>query len=62
MVRPKKYINVDVDTRIIAIQSQKEEEERIEEEEHDHFYIPTLDNRNVKNITDGNTHATNETQ
>ena len=51
LVRPKKYINVEVDTRIIAIQSQKEEQKRVEEEEHDHFYISALDNRNIKNIT-----------
>jgi len=51
LVRPKKYINVEVDTRIIAIQSQKEERKRVEEKEHDHFYISALDNRNIKNIT-----------
>lgn len=52
LVRPKKYINVEVDTRIIAIQSQKEEQERAEEhEEYDQIYIPVINNLNVKNIT-----------
>ena len=51
LVKSKKYINVDVDTRMIAIQSQKAEEERVEEKQPDCFYIPNLDNRNVKNIS-----------
>ena len=51
MVAPKKLLNLDIDTRIIAIQTQKEEEVRTEEEEHDHFYIPTLDNGDIRNIT-----------
>lgn len=50
MVKLKKHINLDIDTRIIAIQNQKEERQREEKEEHDNFHIPVIHNRNIKNI------------
>ena len=42
LVRTKKLINVEVDSRMLAIQSQKEVEEQEQLEEHDSCYIPTL--------------------
>lgn len=52
MVRPKKYINIDVDTRILAIQA-KTEEESISEEQSivDKLYLPIVNEKSIKNIT-----------
>ena len=51
MVRPKKIINVEVDSRMLAIQSQKEKEEQEQLDEHDSFYIPTLERKSIRNIS-----------
>lgn len=52
MVRPKKYINIDVDTRILAIQAQTEEEPISEEQGIvDKLYLPIVNEKSIKNIT-----------
>ncbi|MFB7158532.1 hypothetical protein [Lysinibacillus sp. NPDC056232] len=52
MVRPKKNINVDVDTKILAIQARKEEEPILEEQSIvDKLYMPIVNDKSIKNLT-----------
>ena len=52
MVRPKEYINIEIDTRILAIQTKKEEEPISEEQSiADKLYMPIVNEKSVKNIT-----------
>ena len=52
MVRPKKYINIYVDTRILAIQAQKEEEPISEEQSIvEKLYMPIVNDKSIKNVT-----------
>ncbi|MFJ8512437.1 tyrosine-type recombinase/integrase [Lysinibacillus xylanilyticus] len=53
MVRPKKRINVDIDTKTLAIQTQKEEESKVSEEQSivDKLYIPIVNDKSIGNIT-----------
>ncbi|MGE7999871.1 hypothetical protein ACQKOF_14565 [Lysinibacillus sp. NPDC093190] len=52
MVRPKKNINVDLDTKILAIQARKEEEPISEEQSIvDKLYMPIVNDKSIKNLT-----------
>lgn len=53
LVRPKKYIKVDVDTGILAIKTQTEEVEEVSEEQSivDKLYMPVVNDKGIKNIT-----------